>query len=199
MRRKWKPLLLILLLLVSIIGISGFSCSDYKTFTLKKGIAHLSFRYPSRYEIYDIDLGDIYLGASTTVDLYTEPLKNPAFHDAQICIYIYKTDENVSNSNEDMESYIASWSRADGFKIMERSSVTVAGIQGTQIVYYRASHLIEDIHYGMHIIKTPVIVRKVFFDYNHQIWRISVMGHESLADTIKADFIHVIDTFKILN
>jgi len=199
MRRKWKPLLLILSLLVNIIGISGLGCSDYRTFTLREGIAHLSFQYPSRYELDSVNLGNIYLGASTDIFFFTAPLKAPDLHDAMIEIYVSNPYEKWSNSDESIASYLSFWSRDEGFQLMERSSVTVAGVQGTQIVYYRTSHLAEPTNPGIPMVRTPVIVRKVFFDYKNQIWRISVMGHESLADIINADFEHIVQTFKILN
>ncbi len=41
--------------------------------------------------------------------------------------------------------------------------------------------------------------RKVFFDYNGLIWQIDIRSASSTAEEDKADFEHIVKTFKILN
>jgi len=43
------------------------------------------------------------------------------------------------------------------------------------------------------------MLREVYFDYNGLIWRIDIRSDSTTAEEDKADFEHVLQTFKILN
>jgi hypothetical protein len=39
----------------------------------------------------------------------------------------------------------------------------------------------------------------VFFDYNGLVWSIKARGNQEIREELKADFDHIVETFKILD
>ena len=70
--------------------------------------------------------------------------------------------------------------------VHERSSVTVAGTAGEQVVYHDPRQ------------PSAPEVRAVFFDYDGRIWEVYIYSETARAEAAKLDFAHIIQTFKIL-
>jgi hypothetical protein len=191
--------LVLIVMLVVMLNLTG--CSDYyKKMSVTDGIAHFSFEYPSNYKPEFQYLDDAPY-ERTRVGLFTineESWVN--VHEAGITVAIEKTGKRYSNSTDALEAEIKWWT-SRGYKdflLLERSKVIFAGVQSEQIVYSYTYMHIEDVQINMHVVKTPTIVRIIFFDYHEQIWFISVEAHGSYANQSKADFDHILQTFKIL-
>ena len=70
--------------------------------------------------------------------------------------------------------------------VRERSSAAVAGIPAVQVAYR-----------DPRVLDRPEM-REVFFDYGGRIWNIFIYSETSRAEQAKLDFVHVVQTFKIL-
>ncbi|MFC2035816.1 hypothetical protein ACFLUJ_06825 [Chloroflexota bacterium] len=189
------------LVIVIVIGILILTVGGgNRTFTLREGIGHFSFKYPSRYEPEIVRTETGPLGPETYVVLFTSTTGHAIveYHDAEILVHIGNIEARGRNSEEAAEFNISYWSRDEDFRLIERSSIEVAGIRGEQIVYSYVNEFTPHVSLGMHSVNKPAIRRGVFFDYNGQSWSISVTGHESIDDIVKKDYNHILETFKII-
>ena len=192
MRNRWQLFLaLALVMMICLLALSG--CS-YRTFTLKEGIAHFSFEYPSNYKIHSVEVGDIYRrrGEYTDINMFTPKVGEKSLaevHDAEIRIAIHQADSGVSNSTEALESFLSDSSKFyKDFKLFERSDITVDGIQGERVVFSYTSLIVMVYHIGMHIVRPSAVGRITYFDYSGKIWRKNVEGYKDLDNTLTAAF-----------
>jgi hypothetical protein len=94
------------------------------------------------------------------------------------------------SAQERIEYVIQSGEKWPNFKLIERRPVTISGIQG-EMVFYEVD--------GFMVGPKMLYQADAAFDYNGQAWDFELEADISLADTVKADFLHVIETFKILD
>ncbi len=78
--------------------------------------------------------------------------------------------------------------------LMERNPIAINGIRGEMIVW--TCKWYPDYYRGN---KWDASIREVYFDYDGVIWYIEFDSHMDRAEQSKADFEHVLQTFKILN
>jgi hypothetical protein len=183
--------------------ISAISCSnpEYKLYAFKKGI-NFSFEYPSHYKIKtvyayskDKGIGGVRFWDQLPSDWYwTDTL------------YVIVEDKSLSAQEAitDIESNLLEK------EILEKETITMAGMQGEMLVYsYKASlpsappggigcsprkiPAVEDPD------KIRRIVRTAYFSNGKQLWSMEIGTSESKAEQFKADFEHILQTFKILN
>jgi hypothetical protein len=118
------------------------------------------------------------------------------------------------NAKAAVEALISYW--GESIKLLERSAVTVAGIPGEQIVYSHKPPMIMRAPLKLILFtispdwnarytrRNPQeselrITREVYFNYDGLIWNIQIDSDESVAEQAKADFEHLLKTFKILD
>jgi hypothetical protein len=85
------------------------------------------------------------------------------------------------------------------FRILERSPVSIIGEQGEKVVY---SYLWEPPlrpEGSMGDEPKPTETRMVLFVHKNILWKLEIESSPSNAETTKADFEHIKQTFKILN
>jgi len=88
-----------------------------------------------------------------------------------------------------IEESLRDWGTWPNFKLLERSTATVAGIQAELIAYE------VDGWFAGAAIEYRV---KVSFDHSGLHWDIDASADIDMADVVRADFNHVIETFEIL-
>jgi hypothetical protein len=194
----------------------------YSIFVDRNEICKLSFEYPSQYNhrkdgprVVDYAFGKFYFlgleppGIDTTVvipdarNVTSTPAK---VNGPPMSLTIMVTRVDVPNEPggyqhpTDAKSMLES--RVNGafknslnpdFKILERSSIVVSSIQAERVryVFNNIVQLKGD--------KFLMIEDSVCFDSGGVIWEISSTCFEECTEQAKADFDHVIQTFKILN
>jgi len=189
-----KPYVLITILLFISILITGCNTSEYKTFTLKNGIAHFSFEYPSSYKVVDNIVS--LMPAYTHIILRKPPNEEQMERITSVLsIYVDEayTPLSVDSAISSNLSDISTW---NDFKLLERSSIQVVGVNGQRIVYSWAS---IPARHGIAGEPIPSLAREVYFYQDGQLWNISISSDELTTEAAKADFEHVLRTFKILN
>jgi len=107
-------------------------------------------------------------------------------------VSVGNSTDTFPSYRESLEYYIdykedSSWD----YRLVSREQVKIAGVRGEQIVH----------HYNFPSsgVEFPMIECTVFFDYGGMIWEISMDYRETNADRGKAEFEHLLKTFRILD
>lgn len=196
------------------------SPEGYISLTVDNELAHYFIEYPAYYDRAGPRLDMDWLAPFTSVELLApkkhrdiiipDPPKNKVktvsaeYVPASILVYIFDPSKNdyfsyshasgeyilhSYTSKTFAENVLSGEAKWEHFKLMERSPVMVSGIEGEMIVYETDWSL-----FGTKL----QYVRMVLFDYDGLIWRITGKAEMELVDQMKADFDHVLETFKIL-
>lgn len=178
-------------------------CSSYKRFILREGDAHFSFDYPRNYE----ELVNDVVAGWATVSFDRELVEEDwIIEDSYFSVDVYEAgrigNPDAEAALESDITRIATHEYYSDFEILDRSSVSIAGVQGEQCVFsYCYREAIPDVDDEGPFLKLPVImiVRCVYFDYNGFIWEIWLQSTEGFAEEDKAHFEHILETFTILD
>ena len=198
----------------SIIEDSG---EGYKTVTVTTERFSFSFEYSNFYELTRPEKSDLnWEVPSVYTDLRVPEAKvdvvlpsgkddvrtaSATFTPASIGIGIFDSSRNGERASYNATHFMnfqlereASW---DNFKLLERSPVTISGIDGEYAAW--------EVDWVGLFPKTdgdpPLEYRwYAVFDYKGQIWRIDgISSGPEYRDRIDSDFHHVLETFKILD
>jgi hypothetical protein len=184
-------LLLMLLLASLMVTLPGCNNSEYRTFTFKKGV-NFSFEYPSHYKIEDVRAYE-QEQVSGKVILY-DKLSSKVSLFGFINITIIDASEKFPNARVVIEQIASNELKKD---ILERTTININGIPAELIVYSSKIGMIPEAPpKSWEIVR---INRTVCFDYSGLIWVIIIESDEDKADQAKADFEHLLQTFKILD
>lgn len=194
-------LLLVLLSALLLLGACSVSDDSYKTMNVKTKIASFSFEYRAYYR--DVEGPEVFDGDSVYVNIMAskkemsfpnpEPGGKPGtvlleYVPAYIGVAAYNQEGSGPSAAERIERVLSTEAKWPDFKLLERSAVTVDGIQGELIAYQTNE-----------IIGPPVVyMANVYFDYGEFTWSFDAGADLDLAETVRADFDHVLQTFKIL-
>ena len=120
-----------------------------------------------------------YVPATIGVDVY-DPSNSPT------------TSQNAKERIENDIGDNASW---DNFELLERIPITVSGVEGELIAY------VVDWFIPIPRGEGPLLQyhRAVYFDYNGLIWEIEAECEIEMVDQVKADFEHILETFRFLD
>ena len=204
-RSLWLCLALILGALFPLIFFSTSFSSQYRQFTETKGIVHFSFEYPADCKSQD------HIRTNTGVQLnFDREVVKGGWADKDLLIDADKILVSVNPASYEPKTRLEETVSqiTEGFNVvqtLERSSVTIGdGITGEQLVYSfdEGSSRMPMLDapqkgrpkYGP-LIQTG---RSVYFNYGEFAWFIDMYSYTDEEQT-KADFEHVLQTFKILN
>ena len=181
------------------------SPSEYKTLTVKNHIANFSLEYRAYYN--DLDgphIVDSTTDRFTAVDILApktyETMGNPepggggivdmTYVPAHINIRASDVTKNPERpAAVRINDSISGWGKWPHFQLLERSNVTVSGVQAELIAYQVDGFFVgPDLEY----------CTKLSFDYNGLQWDIESEAGINMSAMIRADFDHVVETFKIL-
>ena len=196
---KWCYLAWITAIIITVLfTTTGCLFSDYRPFTLERGIGHFSLEYPTVYRVAKVevreDLGYTHIGIR---ERYIGEDRFSTF----IFIYISESDYGEPNPDASLERALELAKDSRDFKLLDRSLVKVSGIPGEQIVYFYntpPSSYEESIGIGW----KPAITRDVYLAYGKSVWSLSIsyqLTTEMADKKYEADFEHILETFQILD
>jgi hypothetical protein len=187
----------LVVLLIGLVTLTGCSSNAFETFTLEEGIGHFTFEYPERYEVEKVetrsDLGYTHVILSGSV---SNPEKGGIDY-TFIGVFIEETSAYFPSAEVTLETSLAEASQhLPDYQLLEQSTLSVAGVEGQQIVYYYD----RGVYYPEEPVQEPIptVMRKVYFDHSGLIWSISIRSNQAAAETAQADFEHLLETFQIL-
>ena len=195
---------LLLLILVVLSVFSGCQKTDnntYKTFIFTKGIK-FSFEYPSHY--YREELWPYKLGEAAGSVTFLDKLPSDWYWIDNFEIIV---DDSNKTAHEAIEEIANNTLKKE---IIEISSVTMAGMQGEMLVYSYPAQPLPDAQLGLSCSPRKInypdnpnnvleIDRIAYFSNGNQLWSVEIGWSESKTEQQKADFDHILQTFKILN
>ncbi len=190
-RRIGVPLLLVMLLLAS----AASGCSSYSKYTLRNGAVKFSLEYPPSYltprEYIDQSENPVGLG----FDLRHS--EEDPMRDAYIWVGVITPGEIFPDYRTSMEFDLRMDLSDQLAGLVERSPITVDSARGEQVVYpYTWLRVIEG---STELNKTAAITYAAYFEHNGFLWGIGVKSTAGRADEAKADFEHIVQSFRFLD
>jgi hypothetical protein len=178
----------------------GCNNSEYRTFTFKRGV-NFTFEYPSHYKINSIY--SYVEGKSAGGVIFFDKLSSKDSIYGFIDVSIRDASEKFPNAKTAIEQIVLGERDKDTLvvgeldeDILERTTININGISGELLVYSHKVGLIERLPYESS--KIIRINRTLYFDHSGLLWSIIIESDEDKAEQAKADFEHILQTFKIL-
>jgi hypothetical protein len=173
-------------------GCSSNDTTGYKEFIVSEGLASFSFEYPAFCSEPRIDRS--LEPQSTVVDTIgvIQPRVNGT---VLLVISIFQVNDTYPNAQAMLEDNLSSFEGLQDFHLLERSLVTIAEIQGEQIIF----------SYSRYPSPTEFETEtwtdyEAYFDSEGLIWRVWMLADEyAAAERARDDFEHVLETFQILD
>jgi len=185
---------------------TGCNCSmeGYRTFTFDK-VAHFAFEYPAHYSKYSAGadvVGDyraIFIG-------FRDNIPSKGMSEGYITIYAEGAGITYPDATAALEDTLSGFFEPEPWeeyeyepkRLLELSTLTVAGIQAELIVYSYGWESIREESTGLWVYLMR-IAREVYFDHDNLIWQIVIESDEDRAEVAEADFEHLLETFQILD
>lgn len=177
-------------------GCAGEETAGYRKFIVKEDLVSFSFEYPSSYQkpYLDRTIGPEHISLLTghwtnknDIDIVDSSLHFMVGRSSSVLTDAKAVFEFISDINM----------RSQDYKVLERSSITITGIQCEQIIYsYTQS---PDVYHKVgRQNPIPKIAYEVYFDSEGIIWSICMSADMSRAEQTEIEFRHVLNTFKIL-
>jgi hypothetical protein len=212
-RSRIFDILGIVLILISSVTFTSCSTNGYHSITVKNEIAHFSFEYPDYYsdregptvqndKIHQYTYVNFFAPKKAITVMNPNPFDNSSktvttkYAPAYIDIFVYDARDRGGTAISDLENKLKSPAYRD-VKILDRSSIKVNGITGEQVSYMDTAIIDFQPIPGEEI--PAKYVRMVYFDYGNLVWNFEVGSEASMDEQVKADFEHVLSTFKILD
>jgi hypothetical protein len=195
---------LVLVIFFSALGLSGCSYNvkksseGFNVFNMKKGIGRFSFEYTNIYKLKGVDLQSRY----TDIAFFGPEIGKVRDH-TLVNIDVSKLEAGQTCLSV-FEHILVLNSNLPDFKILERFPVMVDGKQGEEVViYYRQPRPTVDVIIpkleGTEAEPVPTIIRRVMFAHNDAYCKIEIRSLESISESTKVDFGHIIQTFELLD
>lgn len=178
--------------IVGLVLLAGQGCRSgpYETFTLKKGVGHYTFEYPSGYTIDIVEVRDDL--AYSNIDLSST--KYGWFVSMGVLV---ATDTGEPPTPSELLERDISRVRGDpDFQLLERSTVVIAGMEAEQATY--SYQQIQRPVPDKPTTYVPVVQRHIYFSQAGRLWFLSAQVPQAVSDVGMVDFEHVVQTFKIL-
>jgi hypothetical protein len=214
---RWNKLSLVISWIIIITYayiLAGCSCSHdvYKKITIENELGSYSLEYPSHYEknIWDnleFKIPYTYLLFEGTVRKETAEVFDPGTGEIKTVVGERGTSEiGVTISNykvyfgqsysaaDEIEEVLKDMAKWENFQLLERSPITVSGVEGELIVYLVDKLMPVPVEDG----KNLWYIRVAYFDYNDLTWEIEMKCNQDIQEEVMAYFNHIIETFKIL-
>jgi hypothetical protein len=193
-------LLLVIILCLNTLAITSCTStinSAYRIFTLHAWDNRFYFEYPASYQKPFVDRTALPNLISVTI---TSVIGNDYGNDPYIGITLlnseyYSTDAKTM-LERDLEEYESSYYYTN-FELLDRSQITVSGLQGEQFTFAYTFHP-DPLSPRAGENPFPMVQRVVYFSSNRVIWHLTLSSSLSIADEAKIDFEHILGTFKIL-
>jgi hypothetical protein len=191
------------IILLSLFSIFLSSCGNsgvntYKTYVFNEGILHFSLEYRAYYKV-DWTKPAESTGYPTqqamSFDLISPKIKGINDY-TYIKVLADKPDDLIPDAKSAMERAQRNASSWADYKLLDKSEITIDSLHA-----YRLDYQIRNVIGIIAGTSGPRIsvYREVHFDAKGYVWLIQIRSDSTTAEADKADFEHILQTFKILD
>jgi len=172
----------------------AIGCGKYERVNLKLKGTNVSFKYPELYQYTNdtrITNGQLESGLGLGI---------PVIYFKDIVIYNPELTLVAIESYESAKSYLSNFIKSiqnsnispegNKTKIMEQSTISVAGTHAEQIVLSVKStldHPLDPLN--------PLIIRRIYLSHGGKIWILDIKSSENISIQTKKDFEGIINSF----
>jgi hypothetical protein len=184
-----KSLLVLTLLLMFLIPVScSINSNGYQKAIITKGGVRLSFEYPLSYQDTNKTLNSNLLKHSFLLKR-VDANNTSDNSDTKFTLFIINPSEFRPDAKAEIDEYqktVESTNPSVKYKLLERSKINVAGVEG-EMISYSATYEI------------PQFFIVVFFDYKGMRWNLNFDALDTVSENVKAEFDHIIRSIKFLD
>jgi hypothetical protein len=188
---------LTVLIFITLLFIPLSGCGDYKKFVLRDGLAGCSFEYSSRYASPTTERLDNLTSVfgSTRRKVSEWPIKSSfgvrvSIRSDFFTDYRALLEYNLQPSRKG--------TKEDEFNIVSRSPVVIDGAVGEQVIYNYINYLYTTSHFSPSGQESRTAF-EAYIENGEFLWEISVNAQTTLKDQAKADYEHILTSFKFLD
>lgn len=177
---------------------AGTSCfsndSDYKLFSVEKGIAYFSFDYPSDWEIISNETERDY----TDIMIFAPRFKRDDVYISSTTWHIFITvpDKRWPDVKTAINDSLSFWQDTSDATILERSEIEIMGV----IAEYLVINYKSAVDYSWEEPES-IVHNLIFFRYNGLIWNIGVIYNEDYVNNNihQKHLEHMLDTWQFID
>jgi hypothetical protein len=190
--------------ILMILLLSSAGCNNhlpdrtYKEYTVDEGNVHFSFEYSENYTlgVYDFENESRkYINFfGPNMDFQEQSVIQ--LKQARISIDLYKQDETVSGAESELQKQIEANEKYPGFRIIQRYSTKIDGITAIVLNYSNSGQGHD--YSGVVTFAFSSVDWSLYFEHDSYVWWIQFDYPIEMTKEAKADFDHMLKTFKIL-
>lgn len=181
-------------LFIALLLAASCSNSPYKTFTLRRGVGHFSLEYPVSYDIGKVEVrSDL---GYTDMTLLRRSIEGQEEDFSMITVAVNTIDEYETNIPIAVEHYLAQVGKWPDFRLLSPPSTVVVTTDNISAQQFTFSNSRATRPQPLTIITEVRWV--VLFERDGLIWEMTHQSDAATAEADKADFEHLLQTFKIL-
>jgi len=197
-----KILIMLHTILICFVALSQLTAcqhisNEYKTLTLKEGIAKLSFEYPHEWRISLIDTRTDY----TEIRLFAPTLKkyNTTILASSMDILVYKPDDIETNIDDLLTNTVAKWRDETNFQLLSCSDLQIDGHPAVQKTCSHDLKLVDSTTHQFTENTETIITREIYFFCQDNIWNITISLNADASEENAKGISHILETFKVID
>jgi hypothetical protein len=188
MRKLSIHLVNTVILVALLVFVGCTDVSSYQSYAIMKGIAHFSFEYRAYLRVKEVRS----LDNMSYITLVGPLLTTTDMPIVQITAWVQTQDFNADIFLNNTLIYEP---RIPDYRLLEQSDLIIDSVPAKQIAFTERSIVPVSNESGA----VPMeVYRRVYFDHNGLVWEISIESISAAAEADKADFEHILQTFKFL-
>jgi hypothetical protein len=172
--------------------------SPYQVFRCDTGAARYTFQFSTSYDFSYFDVADDGDSTFTYIDLWKERNEGSGVYTI-ISISFLNTDDDTPDVEAAIQKALAQARSSLDYRLIGLSETIVSGIPAQEIIYSHSLNIgdltVDQDSQAMH----SRIVREVYLEQDDFIWKLAYRSSESIYETARADFEHILETFEILD
>jgi len=159
---------------------------------LRRGVGQFSFEYPASYAVGKVEVRPDF--GYTDMTLLRRSIEGQEEDFSMITVFVFDTDEYTPNVEVAAQNLLSQVSKWPDFRLLEPMSTTTATIDSIPARQFafsnsratRPDNIISEIR------------RTIYFEHDGLIWKIGHQSDAATVETDRADFEHILKTFKVL-
>ncbi|MFC2062398.1 hypothetical protein ACFLS8_00390 [Chloroflexota bacterium] len=171
--------------------------SPYQVFRCDTGASHYTFQFSTSYDFSYFDVADDGDSTFTYIDLWKEQEEGSGMY-TLISVSVFPPDADTPDAGTAIRKALAQGESLPDFRLISQSEIIVGRTTAHEIVFVHSFTIgYTGIDQGYQSAYSR-ITRDVYLEEGGFIWKLTFRVTESAYEATRADFEHILDTFRIL-